>query len=272
MFWFKKKLTKKDLGLIPKSYDILGDLLIFSDFPDKLKKKEKLVANKIISEKKNVNVVLKKISNYSGVYRLPKFKIIGGEKRKETIHKENKIKLLLNPEEVYFSPRTSTERKRIYQQVKSGEKVLVMFSGCGVLPVVLSKNTKAKEVYGIEINPKGHDYAVKNLELNNIKNVRLFCGDVRNVLPKIKKKFDRILMPLPKDAHTFLNLALNNIKKKGVIHLYGFEEEKDIPEKVEEKISKECKKADKNYQLLRVVKCGQYGPRKYRVCADFKVL
>ncbi|MCK5107873.1 MAG: class I SAM-dependent methyltransferase family protein [Nanoarchaeota archaeon] len=270
---FNKKLSKKEIALIPRSYDVLGDLLIFSDFPDRLigNKKEKLVAERIMDKKKNVKVVLRKTGNYSGVFRTPQLKILGGENRKETTYRENGIRLMLNPEAVYFSPRTSTERKRIFQQVKDGEDILVMFSGAGPLPVVLSKNTKAKEIYGIEINPEGHRYALKSVEMNKIKNVKLFCGDVNKVLLKINKKFDRILMPLPKDAHTFLGLALSKIKKNGIIHLYDFEEEKNIPSAVDKKISNACKKAGKKYKLLDVVKCGQYGPHKHRTCADFKV-
>jgi len=268
VFW---KLNKKEIKKIPRSYDILGDLLIFSEFPKSLRWKENLVAKHIMGQKKNIKVVLKKIKNYSGIYRTPKLKILGGEQRKETKYKENGISLILNPEEVYFSSRTGTERKRIFQQVKPGEEVLVMFSGSGVLPVVISKNTFAKEIYGVEINPKGHEYALKNLELNKLKNVKLFCGDVNDILPGIKKKFDRILMPLPKEAYNFLPIALKKIKPKGIIHLYDFVESKDIPSETNGKIKFACNLAKKQFKSLRVVKCGQYGPRKYRVCGDFIV-
>ena len=40
----KSKLTKKQLALVPSSFDIVGDLAIFSDFPKELIKKEKLIA------------------------------------------------------------------------------------------------------------------------------------------------------------------------------------------------------------------------------------
>ena len=38
-------------------------------------------------------------------------------------------------------------------------------------------------------------------------------------------------MPLPKDADDFLDLATKKLKKEGIIHLYDFEREEDIPEK-----------------------------------------
>ena len=46
---------------------------------------------------------------------------------------------------------------------KPGEKVLVMFSGCAPYPVVIGRNTKAKEIYGIELNPLAHKFAEENV-------------------------------------------------------------------------------------------------------------
>jgi len=245
------------------SYDIVGDLIIINDI---VKRKE---AKKLIKTHKSVKVVLKKTKKYSGKFRLPKLKIIAGEKRKETIHKENNVRLKLNLEKVYFSSRMATERKRIFLQVKDGERVLVMFSGCGVYPVVISKNTKAKEIYGIEINPQAYRYALENLKLNKINNVKLFLGDVKKVIPRLKKN-DRVLMPLPKGGEDYLDLALKVVRKKGIIHFYDFLHEDEF-DKAIEKIDKACKKKRKKYKILKLVKCGQFSPRVYRICVDFKI-
>ena len=165
----KGKLTEKQLSLVPSSFDVVGDIMIFADFPKGLVKKEKLIGNEILKLFKNIKVVCKKTKKYSGRYRLPKLKIIAGEKRKETVYRENNIQLKLNVEKVYFSARLSEERKRIFLQVKNEESVLVMFSGCGIYPITIAKNSKAKEIYGIEMNPIAHKYALENLKLNKIK-------------------------------------------------------------------------------------------------------
>lgn len=248
----------------PSSYDIVGDLIIINDI---VKKRD---AEKLLKQHKQVNVVLSKTRKYSGKYRLPKLKIICGERRKETTHKENNVRLELHPEKVYFSSRLATERKRIYLQVKNKENVLVMFSGCGVYPIVISKNTKAKQIYGVEINPNAHKYALENLKLNKVENVKLFLGDVRKIVPKINKKFDRVLMPLPKGAENYLDIALKAVKKKGIIHFYDFLHEDEF-DKAVSKIDKACKKLRKKYKILNIVKCGQFSPRTYRVCVDFMV-
>ncbi len=267
----ENKLTKKQLDILPSSYDMIGSILVFSDFPEKLKKKEKQVGEALIKLHKNIKTVCKKTKKFSGKYRLSKLKIIAGEKKKETVHKENNTALKLNVENVYFSPRLSTERKRVYLLVKPNESILVMFSGCGIYPVVISKNTKAKEIYGIEINPLAYKYAKENIKLNKSNNIKLFCGDVKKIVPKLNKKFDRILMPLPRGAENFLDLALKASGKNTIIHFYNFSEENNYG-KLTNIIDKACKKQKKKHKILRIVKCGQFSPRVIRICIDFKIL
>lgn len=262
----KGKLTKKQVSLVPRSFDIVGDILIFSDFPDGLKKKEKLIGETILKTMSNIKVVCKKTKMHSGVFRTKKVKILAGERRKTTLHKENNVKVKLNVETCYFSPRLSNERLRVSNLVKKGESVLVMFSGVGIYPLVISKNALAKEIYGIEINHFAHKFAEENVKLNKIKNIKLFLGDVKKIIPKLKKKFDRIVMPLPKSAEEFLDDALKVAKKGTTIHFYDFLFEQEFNQAVD-KVKKHCRKC----KIIQVVKCGQYSPRKYRICVDFKV-
>src|SRR3989338_6203698 len=268
-FYLKNKLTNKELKLVPSSFDVVVDIMIFSDFPKELAKKEKLICSKILENYHHIKTILKKTKKYSGRFRIPKLKIIAGEKRKETIHKENNVLIKLDVEKVYFSPRMSSERKRIADLIKPNESVLVMFSGAAPYPLVIAKNTKCKEVYGIEINPTAHKYALENVKKNRLENrIKLFLGDANRIMPKLNKKFDRILMPLPKGGENFLDLSLKYIKNKGIIHFYDFLHENEFY-KAEEKVRSECKKSKKEFKILEIVKCGQYSPGFYRVCADF---
>ena len=267
----KNKLTKKQLELLPSSFDVVGNILVFSDFPKELKKKEKLIAETLLKEHKNIKTIAKKTKKYSGRYRLPKIKIIAGKRKKETLYKENGAQLKLNIEKVYFSPRLSSERKRIYKLIKKNENVLFMFSGSGAYPIVIAKNSKPKEIYSIEINPVACKYQEENVKLNKIKNINLFKGDVKNIIPKLNKKFDRILMPLPKGAENFLSHALKAAKKGTTIHFYDFLNENEFS-KAKEKIDKACKKKKLKYKLLNIIKCGQFSPHVFRICVDFKIV
>ncbi len=256
MLFKKKKLTQEDIKKIPKSFDVVGNILIFTDFPKELKSKEKLVGNYLLEKFKNIITVAKKTKNYSGKLRTAKLKIIAGEKNKETIHVESGIKLKVNPEKVYFSPRSGTERLRIAKLVKKGEDILVMFSGIAPFPLVISKHSKANEIYAIELNKQGHKYAKENIKLNKINNIIAIQGDVKKIIPY--KKFDRIVMPLPKNAEKYLDLALKHLKPTGTIHLYVFEKQENF-NKLKEKYKKYSPK---------LTKAGTPAPRKYRVCLD----
>jgi tRNA (guanine37-N1)-methyltransferase len=161
----KNKLTSAEFDDLKKAYDAVGTIAIL-EIDKKLRKKEKLIALALLKSNKNIKTVLRKDASHEGRFRTQKMKWLAGEKTRETVHKENNIKLKLDVEKVYFSARLSTERKRIASQVKKGEDVLVMFSGCAPYPCVIAKNTKAKEIVGIEINPCGHEYAVENVLLN----------------------------------------------------------------------------------------------------------
>ena len=155
--------------------------------------------------------------------------------------------------------------------MKPGERVLVVGSGCGVYPCVLAKNTRAEEIVGIELNPLGHQYALENVRLNRLKNVRFLEGDVHDVLPDLRESFDRIVMPLPTVALDLLLLVLPVAKSGAVIHVYAFEKEA-APSGVREQVRKLCKKARVNYSIQRLVKCGQVAQRTFRVCADTKIV
>ncbi len=267
----KDKLTKKELGLVPSSYDIVGSILIFSDFPLALAKKEKMIAQVLLGLHNNISTVCKKTKQYSGVFRTPKLKILAGTRTKETLHKENNISLLLDVEKVYFSPRSANERKRIFSMVKDDEKVLVMFSGCAPYVISIAKNSNAKSVYGVEINPVAHKYALINSKKNKVDDrVFLYLGDVRKVVPKLNKKFDRILMPLPRDAEMFLDVALSSAKKGCTIHINQFLNEKDFA-MGKKKIKQILKELNTKNRILRMVKCGQYAPGTFRVCFDIRV-
>jgi len=236
------------------SFDTIGDIIIFNE---KVSKKK---AQELLKKINHVKTIAYKSQAHKGKYRLKKIKILAGIKKKVTTHKENNVLMKLDVEKCYFSPRLSEERKRINKQVKKGEDILVMFSGIGVYPINLSKNTKAKSITGIEINPTAHKYALENIKLNKLNNIKLYKGDVKKILPKIKKKFDRIIMPLPKTSDSFLDLAVKKIKKNGIIHYYTFLREDEI---------KNIK--IKKFKILRKVKCGAYSPGVFRVCIDIKV-
>lgn len=266
----RDKLTAKEQAQLPRAQEIVGKIMIL-EIPSSLRKKEKIIAQAYLQQNKSIETVVKKGDIHTGEYRLRKVQVLAGKNSKETVHHENGVEIKLDLEKTYFSARLGNERLRIARQVKKGESVLVMFSGAAPYPLVLARHSPAKEIYGIEINPLAHQYAVENVSRNGfLDRIIVLQGDVRKVIPSLKKKFDRIVMPLPKTGEQFLDLALSKIKSSGIIHFYAFVAEADIPaEKL--KIKRICQEYGYTAKIIRTTLCGKFSPRISRVCLDLNV-
>ena len=265
-------------GRVP--LDIIGDIAImkfsrWSPLPFK-----KIYAWNFLSKNKNVKVVLEKVSGFSGVLRVQETKWIAGEKRKDTVHKENDCSFYLDVDETYFSPRLSQDRKIMSEETlklgKASPRVLVMFSGVSPFAIVLAKAFKKNkilaEIISSELNKKACEYGEKNIKMNKVENfVKVVCGDSRKLcsnLSKKKQKFDFIFMLRPNLEETFLESALKVSKKGTVIFYHGFGEDK----KVREEILRDIKTAGRKTSKLNVRTAGNIGVNKYRFSVRFSVL
>ncbi len=267
----KTFLSEDEMQLVPRSQEIIGDILLL-EIPDQLIGKEKQIAEAYLKTVHNIKVVAKKTAIHSGQFRTRAVEILAGENRKETTHLESGVRLFMNIEETYFSARLGHERLRIAKLVRPKEEVLVMFSGCAPYPLVLARHSDATQIVGVELNQKAHGFAIYNRDLNKVpySRIELIHGDVRVEMPRIKRQFDRVLMPLPKTSEEFLDVALPKVKSGGTIHLYSFLNAQDIVSEGQN-IVDYCEELGFEVELMNTVKCGQHAPYVFRVCFDLKV-
>jgi len=259
-------LSGNELQMVVRAYDLVGDIIIMT-IPRELEKKEHEIASAILADNHKIKVVAKRAAHYGGEFRRRPVKIIGGEFRRETEVREFGIRLQLDVEEVYFSTRSGNERRRIALLVQPGEKVLVLFSGIGPYPLMISRFSRAKEIVGIEKNPIAHHYGLINLKLNKKYNIKLFEGDVRDILPGFTVEFDRIVMPLPKSAGEFIDLVLPFLRPGGWIHFYDMQSV-DFFEKSVEKVCAACELDGRSLLAAKITVCGHCAPCTYRICID----
>src|SRR3989338_3793908 len=107
-------------------YDIVGNTIIVK-FEKDVKLRDKKKTAQEFFKNKNIKTILEKSGKFSGRLRTQRTKFLAGENTKEVLYRENDCVFRFNVDSCYFSPRLSTERKEIAEQVKKGEKVLVMF-------------------------------------------------------------------------------------------------------------------------------------------------
>ncbi len=268
---FRGELSKEDLDRIPRGFDTVGGIAILEVRKGTPVPLQRRFAHELLGANKALVSVYKKRGGHEGTYRTQDLVWLAGRRSTETIHKENNCSLLLDAKTCYFSPRLGTERMRIAKLVKDGENLLVMFSGVGVYPVIIAKNSHAARIVGVEINPSAHEYALKNITKNKVADrVRCFKGDVRRMLPKITGKFDRVLMPLPRGGESFLDIALMKVKKNGYLHFYDFLHEDRFDDGAK-KVQHACALKKRKCIILGVTKCGQQSPNVFRICVDAQV-
>lgn len=253
------------------SYDIIGNIAIIKS--GKKTKKQKLEEAKKLLRKSPIKTVLEKVSNVKGRLRKIKVKYIAGVKTFETIHKENNSQLKLNIESCYFSPRLSTDRKNIANKIKNKDSVLVMFSGIGAYPIVIYKTKKPEQITAIEISRVCNKYAKENLILNKISDdkITLIQGDVKKQIPKLKNKFDKIIMTRPNLKTTFLEQALKVSKKNTIIFYHGFCHQNELTN-LKNKLINEAKKLNRKIIITKTAKNGDIAPYKFRYLIEIRVL
>ncbi len=268
----RNKLTDKELRLVPRAFDVVGDVAII-EIPDELRKHRKKIAEALVKVNKNVKTVCNKKGERSGDYRLNDIEVLKGIKT-ETEHRESGCRFRVDVKKTYFSVRESRERERIGKMIKPGENVLVMFSGVCPSPIIYAKmQPDLNRAYGVELNPVAHRYAEENVRINRVQTkVVPVCGNVREVCPGLGVKFDRITMPLPRGAHEFLDVAFRSVKKNGIIHFYYYDYEGALFDKALEYVRSAALKAKKKVKILDKRKILPYGPRIWKICVEFRVL
>lgn len=258
------------------SFDLIGSrgkTVAIVEIPSESSKSKKSIADKIMETNKNVKSVIEKISKRKGKLRKRAYRLLAGDKNTEVLHKEFGYNLKLDPRKVYFSPRESTERQKIADQVKKNETVLTMFGGIGVMAVAIAKRQlEVNKIYSVELNSAAHKYALENVRINKLSHKIIpIRGDVKRVCKEFYKKCDRVMMPLPLEADKFLDVAVNCLKDGGIIHFYSVGSDYDLFSNALQTIDKKLKKLKRTYVVMNKRKVLPYAPRQSKICIDFMV-
>jgi tRNA (guanine37-N1)-methyltransferase len=257
--------NESTLPQVPGAYELIGDIAII----DQHEENPTEIAN-ILLQHKNIKTVFQAKSAVSGEFRTRDVLFLNGEKKTETIYKENGCRYLLDVTQVYFTPRLSTERTRIADQVKNGDKVVDMFAGIGPFSILIAKRFPGSQVIAIDKNPVAIKYLRRNVLLNKVKNIEIREGDARDEVCGIQDA-DHVIMNLPHNGLEFMDDAFRIIKKGGIIHFYAISHEDDLFDGILKEIERVA--CESNLQVIpldrRIVR--PYAPYQYNICIDLQV-
>ncbi len=249
--------------------DVIGDIAVVR-LPGITKSEKRRLAGALLQEVTNVSGVFEQEGGIEGEYRLRNLTHLAGEKKTLTLHRENGCSFRVDVARCYFSPRLSTERLKIANEVAKKERVLNMFAGVGPFSIPIARSGGAK-VTSCELNDYACDLHEENDRLNKVDGlVDVVRGDALDLPKVVKSKFDRILMPHPSQADEFLPTALTMARKGAVIHYYRHvlgENEKEAVDRLSEELSEKIP-AKTKYKIRKV---REVGPRWLEMVADLKL-
>jgi tRNA (guanine37-N1)-methyltransferase len=269
-----EKLPSNLMQLVPRALDVVGDIAIV-EVPPELEDYRKIIGESIMAVHPNIKSVLAKTGAVTGVYRLRQVKSIAGEPRTATIHKEYGCSLNIDVAKAYFSPRLSTEHKRVASLIQANEIVLDLFVGVGPFAILIAKNHLDAKVYAVDLNPYAIELLKKNIRLNRVENrVVPIVGDARQIVEQeLSKTADRVIMNLPERAMEFIDVACDAVKPSGgIIHFYGFLRHPESIEDVKKRFADIVKESGRDVvEFLTAKTIRETAPFEWQFVLDSKI-
>ncbi len=248
-----------------RRYDVIGDIAVVQ-IPPELEGRTADIIWGLRKVHPFIRVIAKK-GFHEGKFRVRDYSIIWGEKRLETIHKENGVEIKVDLSRAFFNPRMKGERYRLAQLVRDGERILIPFAGVLPYALVIARYRKVK-ITAVELNREAYELGLENIELNRKRlkgEIEFIHSDAFEVLPELPT-YDRVISPTPRGVDA---LALTLSKAERWLHYYDFVGEAELGD-FRRRIIGECSRQGKDCEV-RVKKVSDFKPRVFKVCADVVV-
>ena len=248
------------LPLVPGRFDVIWDIAILS-IPDELMPFSAAVAGMITSRRKNIRTVVRKSAMVAGDSRIARFEILAGTGT-ETLHREYGFSYRLDIAQAFFAPRLASERRRVTDYVRPGERVLVPFAGVG--PFAIPAAAKGGIVTAVEQNPEAFRYLAENAAANGVADrMTLISGNAFDTSLLPEQEYDRAIVPSPYGHEHILGVLSPVVRNGGMIHFYTFKKRHEIAALAEHYIA-----AGLPVQAVR--RCGNVAPGVSRWAFDLR--
>jgi len=258
------EIPEQEKRLLPKGWQIIGDIIIVS-LREELEKRKNEIGRALLSLYPCCRTVLLD-RGISGKTRQPSREIIAGEGT-ETILKENGCLFKIDAMQLMYSQGNLTEKKRM-SRLGNGEVVVDMFAGIGYFSIPMAVHSRPEKIFAIEINPVAFDYLKENIILNDVEGIiEPVAGDCALVTPR--SVAERVIIGYL-DAHEYLEHGIRALMPGGIIHYH-----EAVPEAIErrplERLVEAAGRMGKEVEILDVHRIKKYSPGVWHVVMDAKI-
>ncbi|MDI6888464.1 MAG: class I SAM-dependent methyltransferase family protein [Methanocellales archaeon] len=259
------RFSKNELKLLPKGWQILGDIITLSISPS-LETRKCEIGEALLKFYPRCKTVLR-MGRISGPYREPDVEIIAGDDT-ETIHKENGCRFKLDATKIMFSPGNLDERKRM-SMLDKDETIVDMFAGIGYFSIPMAVHSRPKKIVAIEINPLAYHYLCENVRLNKVADIiQPVHGDCATKTPV--GIADRVIMGSFEAFH-YLIQGINALKPNGILHYHETTPEKLVFDRPIKRVEDAANELDRVIKIQKCRKVKKYSPGVWHVVVDAQV-
>jgi tRNA (guanine37-N1)-methyltransferase len=207
---------------LPRSFDIVGDIAIIRIDERELLKYGGEISNAIMKIHKRVRAVYAK-GPARGSLRIQQLEHLGGERRTETIYKENGLRFSVDIAKMYVNPRLGSERLRIAMDIKDGELVLDMFSSYGAFAINIARIRRCL-VVASDINSDAVTHMKRSIYMNKLLGeVMPLVSDANNM--PLRGVFTTVIADNPTNILESVEAITNALVKGGRAYIYALTDE-----------------------------------------------
>ncbi|MGA9099644.1 MAG: class I SAM-dependent methyltransferase family protein [Methanotrichaceae archaeon] len=262
----KGEMTAEELGLLPRRWYILGDVIIVKIQP-RLNGFKHRIGAALLDIYPRCRSVLRDFG-IEGQFREPVREVIAGE-LSETIHRENGVLFKLDAMKIMFSQGNLRERIRM-SRLGKGEIVVDMFAGIGYFALPMAVHSQPHSVTAIELNPAAYRYLVENTRLNHVEDiVQPVLGDCIERTPK--GEADRVVMGMVQVTNRYLKTGIRALKPGGVLHYHQTIPSWKFPDAAIGDVSKAAKALGLSAEILGCTRVKKYSPGVVHAVVDARI-
>ncbi len=248
---------------LPRSFDIVGDIAIIRINDRDLLRYANEISSAIMKIHKRVRAVYSR-GPARGLLRVQALEHLGGERRTETIYRENGLRFSVDIASMYVNPRLGGERLRIAMEVRDGELVLDMFSSYGAFAINIARIRRCS-IVASDINPIAVYHMKRSIYMNRlVGEVMPVVSDANSAPPR--GSFTTVIADNPTNILESIGVIADMLIRGGRAYIYALTDDPDgMGRKIEELSG--ARLSVSSYSVVR-----EYSPRLniYRYLA-FKI-
>lgn len=237
---------------LPRSFDIVGDIAIIRIADRDLLKYGYEISSAIMKIHRRVRSVYAR-GPAEGLLRIQSLEHLGGERRTETVYRENGLRFSVDIALMYVNPRLGSERLRIATEIGDGELVLDMFSSYGAFAINIARLRRCLVVAN-DINIDAVAHMKKSIYMNKlVGEVLPLVSDATNI--PLRGSFTTVIADNPTNILESIKVIAEMLVRNGRAYIYALTSEPEATKRRIEELS-EGKLVVRTYTSVR-----EYSPR-----------